>query len=129
MPVDITYRIAGLDQLLAAENTVGAKTEGILTDHLLRLGEDVAQDVRHEYLDYSVEGAYGVVAKVFTSGLWVVQTLEKSRDPSKQRPNFGPLMMREAFVPAVEENEPRIVVAADMAIAEATALYWDEKGV
>jgi len=129
MPVDITYRIAGLDQLLAAENTVGAKTEGILTDHLLRLGEDVAKDVRHEYLDYSVEGAYGVVAKVFTSGLWVVQTLEKSRDPSKQRPNFGPLMMREAFVPAVEENEPRIVVAADMAIAEATALYWDEKGV
>lgn len=128
MPVDVTYRIAGLTQLLEAENTVGAKTQGVLTDHLLRLGEDVAVDVRHEYLSYSVEGAYGVVAKVFTSGLWVVQTLEKSRDVSKQRPNFGPLMMREAFIPAVDENEPRITLAADLAVAEATALYWEERG-
>jgi len=128
VPIQLTYRVVGLDQLLSAEQTVGAKTQGILTDHLLRLGEDVARDIRGEYLNYSVEGAYGIVAKVFTSGLWVVQTLPKSRYVQKQRPNFGPLMMREAFIPAVDENESRIVVAADLAVAEATALYWDERG-
>lgn len=124
-PIHVTYRIAGLDQLLQAEQTFGAKTEGILTDHLMRLGEDVALDVRNAYLPYSVEGAYGVKPKVFVSGLWVVQTLNKSKVKKRQRPNFGPMMWNEAFEPAARDNEHKIGLAADLAVAEATSLYWE----
>ena len=121
----MTYRIVGLEQLLEVERTFGAKTEGILTKHLMNLGEHVAEDIRDVYDNYSVEGAYGVMPKVFVSGLYVVQTMSKSRNKARQRPNFGPKMFREAFIPAVEKNEDRIVIAADLAVQEARALYWD----
>jgi hypothetical protein len=121
----ITYRMAGLTQLLELERTFGAKTQGILTEHLHHLGEQVMEDVRDRYAPYSIEGAYGVVEKVFVSGLWVVQTLPKSRDKNRQRPNFGPLMWRKAFVPAVRDNEARIGIVAEQAVQEARELYWD----
>lgn len=121
----ITYRILGLEQLLEVERTFGAKTEGVLTNHLLRLGEDVAMDIRDVYMNYSVEGAYAIMPKVFTSGLWVVQTMTKSRRKQRQRPNFGPMMFREAFIPGVEKNEDKIVLVADLAVQEARAMYWD----
>lgn len=123
--IDVTYRIGGLLQLLEAERVVGAKTEGILTEHLRTLGKDVAESARSRYLSYSVDGAYGVQPKVFTSGLWVVQTKKKSRDVQKQRPTFGPLMMRKAFLPAARENEPRAAIAGRLAVEEAADLYWN----
>jgi len=122
---EATYRILGLEQLLEAERTFGAKTEGILTNHLMRLGEDVASDIRDVYVNYSVEGAYSIMPKVFTSGLWVVQTMPKSRRKQRQRANFGPLMFREAFIPGVDKNENKTVLAADLAVQEARSMYWD----
>lgn len=122
---EATYRILGLEQLLAVEKTFGAKTEGVLTTHLMRLGEHVAEDIRDVYVSYSVEGAYSIMPKVFTSGLWVVQTMPKSRRKNRQRENFGPKMFREAFLPAVDKNEDRIYLAADLAVQEARAMYWD----
>lgn len=120
-----TYRIIGLEALLEVERTFGSKTEGILTQRLMELGEDVAEDIRTVYREYSPEGAEGVMPKVFVSGLWVVQTLAKSRRKSRQRPNFGPMMYREAFMPAVDKNENKIIMYADQAVVEARALYWD----
>ena len=125
MALDTTYRIGGLTQLLAAEKTVGAKTQGVLTDHLLKIGDMVKLEVRELYGPYSIKGGQGVQEKVFTSGLWVVQTIVKSRDPAMRRPNFGPLMFRKAFAPAVQHKEEAIVLAADLAVAEVTGVYWN----
>lgn len=118
-------KITGLESLLAKEHTFGSQVQGTLTDHLLNVGQTVADDTEARYLDYSVEGAYGVRARVFTSGLWVVQTLRRARSPLRQRPNFGPLMMRKAFLPAARANEPRILLAAELAVEEAKARYWN----
>lgn len=124
--MDVTLRVAGLPALLAKERTFGAHTEGILTDHLLDLGRDVAIDVSDRYMDYSPEGAQYVQEKVFAgTGLWVVQTLRRARNPLRRRPNFGPLMMRKAFLPAAADNEDQILLAGELAVQEATALYWD----
>jgi hypothetical protein len=120
--VDTTYRIGGLVELLAAERTMGSKTEGRLTDHLIRLGADISEDVRGLYGPISIEGAYGIEEKVFTSGLWVVQTIRKSSVIRRQRPNFGPMMFRKAFVPAAQKNEEKIVLVAELAVAEAAKL-------
>lgn len=122
--MEVGYRIEGLTELLEAERTVGAKTEGILTEHLLQVGGVIAEDARTRYQPFSSRGGAGVQAKVFTSGLWVLQTLRKSRDPRRQRPNFGPLMMRRAFLPALRDNSTRAVAAARAAVEEAARVYW-----
>lgn len=124
--MDVTVHVAGLPALLAKERTFGAHTDGILTDHLLEVGRKVAIDVSERYIDYSPDGAAHVQEKVFAStGLWVVQTLRKSANVMRRRPNFGPLMMRKAFLPAAADNEAGVLLAADLAVQEATALYWD----
>lgn len=110
--------------LLEAEKTTAGKIDGVLANHLLRVGEDVARDIRDLYSPYSVEGAYGIVPKVFTSGLWVVQTHPKSRNKMMQRPNFGPMMYGEAFIPGAEKNEDRVGLAAELAVAEVEQAYW-----
>lgn len=123
--MNVEARIVGLAELLEKERTFGARTQGILTERLLALGGTVASDVSGRYIDYSPAGAHGVKAKVFTSGLWVVQTIRKSRNPLRQRPNFGPLMMRKAFLPAVRDNEGNVLEAATAAVEEARTRYWE----
>ena len=125
--MDVGVRVVGLLALLAKEQTFGARTDGILTDHLLEIGRKVAIDVSDRYIDYSPDGAAHVQEKVFAgTGLWVVQTLRKSRNVMRRRPTFGPLMMRKAFLPAAADNQAGVLLAADLAVQEATALYWDD---
>ena len=121
----VIAELRGIDRLLEAERTIGAKTEGIFTEHLKKIGDRVTEDVRDRYGPYSVEGAYSVKPKVFTSGLWVVQTRKKSRNESRRRPNFGDLMMKKAFLPAARDNEPYALLAAELAVKEAADLYWN----
>lgn len=121
----VESHLEGVTELLEAERTFGARTEGFLTTELHKVGQVIASDARARYAPYSVEGGQGVQEKVFTSGLWVVQTRKKSRDPRKQRPNFGPLMMRKAFLPAARDNESRAVAAAAAAVEAARLRYWE----
>lgn len=123
--IDVSYRIAGLSLLLSTERTIGAKTEGILTDHLIGVGRYVAQDVRDRYQGYSAKGADGVQEKVFVSGLYVVQTLRKSSNMLRRRSNFGPMIYKKAFLPAARENQDRVALASQLAVEEAKSLYWD----
>lgn len=124
--LDVSLRLNGLQELLEKERTFGAKTEGFLTDRLLELGKDVQRSAQAYYEPYTQRGADAIQEKVFaTSGLWVVQTLRKSRDLSKRRPNFGPLMMRKSFLPAARDNEAKLLPAAQAAVEEARAFYWD----
>lgn len=124
--IDVGVRIDGLADLLRREKTIGAKTEGLLTERLLEVGADVAADVAERYQPYSEKGAAGVQEKVFTSGLWVVQTIRKSRNILRQRPGFGPLMMERAFGPAAADNESKVLLAGEQAVEEARLLYWEE---
>lgn len=70
--MDAGLKLVGLTQLLEKERTVGAKTEGLLTEKLREVGDEVARDTSGRYQGYSPMGASGVQAKVFTSGVWVV---------------------------------------------------------
>ena len=117
----------GLLELLRAENTVGSKVDGVLSDALYQVAEQtIAPEVRSRYKSYSQAGADGVETKVFTSGVWVVQTLRKSRAMSRRRPSFGPLMMEKAFIPSVNHNRAWVVAGVKHAIGMLGALYWDK---
>lgn len=118
-------RIVGLTELLEKERTVGAKTEGLLTEKLRQVGETVAVGTRTLYGPYSSRGAAGVTTKVLVSGVWVVQTIRKSRNTLRRRPNFGPLMMRKAFLPAAYDNQQAVLAAAQQAVDEVAATYWN----
>jgi hypothetical protein len=124
--MDVTVRLDGLQAMLAKEKTVGAKTAGLLTEQLLKVGDLVAADVRERYQPYSAPGAAGVQEKVFTSGLWVVQTIRRTRSIPRRRDSFGSLMMRKAFGPAAIDNESRVLAAGEIAVNEARERYWDD---
>lgn len=120
----VTVRFKDLAELLRAEQTVGAKTEGFLTRELFLVGELVAADVRRGYDPYSSQGMMGIQTKVFTSGVWVVQTLRKSRNMMRRRPNFGPFIFKKAFYPAMKNNENNVLEAANRAMVEARG-FWE----
>jgi len=123
--MDATFRITGLAELLAAERTVGDKVEGELAGALQAVGEIVARDTRARYQPFSPAGAAGVQTKAFVSGVYVVQTIRKSQNILRRRRNFGPLMMRKAFLPALRQNENRVAEAAGAAIEQARIRYWE----
>lgn len=123
--METTFRIQGLTELLRKEQTVGAKVEGELATALQGAGGIVARDAAHRYQPFSVRGGAGIQTKVFVSGVYVVQTIRKARDVTKRRPNFGPLMMRKAFLPALRDNETKVIAAAEAAVEQARARYWE----
>lgn len=121
-----SIRVEGLRKL---SRTIADSNEEIdhwLKDGLLEIGERVAVDVRSAYSVYSVPGADGVKAKVWRTGTTLVaQTMRRGRDMNRRRPNFGGLMMRKAFLPALDKNKDDAERAAERLLDE-IAVRWSE---
>lgn len=101
--------IQGLRQTLRAFSESQTELDVFLREGLLAISERVAADVRVAYAPFSAKGAHGVKAKVLRSGNAIVaQSLAKSRTMSRRRRNFGGLMMKDAFLPALERNVPYV---------------------
>lgn len=87
----------------------------------------VAKDVRRPYSEFSVKGAEGVKAKVTRPGNAVVaQTLRKTRRVDKRRPNFGPMIYKKAFLPAINDNQEKIELAVDGLLERIATRHWEE---
>lgn len=118
-----TVRVEGLTQLMDIVSQSEADLDVFMRDGLLAIADRVSVDVRSRYQPYSEIGAAGVKAKVSTKGAaLVVQTLRRGRNMNLRRPNFGPLMMRKAFLPALKHGE-----AAAAAEFEALRLSLEER--
>lgn len=126
----VTVHVTGLEGLAAAARGMANGGWAILEKHLLAAGERVATSTRTHYLDANlspdVKGAMGVRAEASARGAFVVQTIRKSEFPSLRRPNYGPRMMRKAFLPAAWENRGYTLTQAALAVEEAKALYWHD---
>ncbi len=109
----MSYKVVGLRELTRTIAEAEGELQTFMTAGLLEIGENVAKDVRAVYGGYSEPGAAGVQTKIRKAGnVLVAQTLRKSRG-LRRRPNFGPLMMRVAFLPALAKNEPTTQRAVD----------------
>lgn len=109
----MSVKVVGLRELTRSIAAAEAEVQTFMTAGLLDIAEHVAKDIRSVYSGYSEPGAAGVVAKVTKAGnARAVQTLRKSRG-LKRRPNFGPLMMKHAFLPARDKNEATTQRAVD----------------
>lgn len=101
-----TIKVEGMRNLLRTLERSEADASLFLRAGLQEIAEGVALGVRMRYRPYSGMGADGVRAKVTRPGnAVVVQTLRKSRNPMRHRGNFGGLMMRKAFLPALDAGQ------------------------
>ena len=123
----MSVKVTGLRELARAIAQAEAEVQTFMTAGLMEIGDKVATDVRSVYSGYSQPGAAGVQTKVRKSGnVLVAQTLRKSRG-LRRRPNFGPLMMRVAFLPARDKNEATTQAAAEGLIVRIRE-EWDRSG-
>jgi hypothetical protein len=96
-----------------------------MREGLLAAAELVRRDAEALYAPKSVRGAAGLKAKVTRPGNAIVaQTLRRSRG-SKQRANFGGLMMRTSLLPALESNQPRVEAMVGELLQHVERLFDD----
>lgn len=101
--------VEGLRDVTRAVERSDGELDDWLRGGLNDIAEAVAVDVRSAYSVYSGIGAEHVKAKVTRPGNAIVaQTLRRGRDLNRRRPNFGGLMMRKAFLPALHANEATV---------------------
>lgn len=111
--------VENLRTFLRACDVADEKTALFLRVGLHDIAEDVAKDARALYEPYSARGAEGVKPKVTRPGNAIVaQTLRKTRNAMRSRPNFGGLMMRTALLPALRANEENIRAKVQLLFAE-----------
>lgn len=121
--------IKGLKKLQRLLRESDAELALWLREGLLDIADHVAVDVRMKYSEYSEVGAQGVRPKVMRSGrVLVAQSLRKSRSMTSRRKDFGPLMMRKAFLPAVKDNRAYVNESA-LALVEELRVKWKEEGL
>lgn len=122
-------RVKGARQLLRLLDESDAELAAWMRDGLVALGEKVAVDVRDRYAPYSQPGSAGVKSKLTRPGrLLVAQSMRKSRNMARRRSNFGPLMMKRSFLPAVDDNRD-LIDAEALALVERLRVKWKEEGL
>lgn len=122
----------GLEQMARAAAAMGTEGWAILKVRLDAAGERVAEGVRERYLSVNrrpdARGAGGIDNESSTRGAFVVQTIRKSPFPELRRPNYGPRMMRKAFLPSAWANRNYTLLQAEAALEEAKRIYWNSGG-
>lgn len=126
----VTVQVSGLEGLTAAAMAMSNGSWALLEKHLLAAGQRVAEGAQSRYLTANaqpdIKGSTGIRAEASGRGAFVVQTIRKSPFPELRRPNYGPRMMRKAFLPSAWENRSYTLTQAALAIEEAKALYWKD---
>ena len=113
-----------LSGLVRACKESNVALERFLRVGLLEAAEWVRKDAAASYAAKSVPGALGLKAKVTGPGNAVVaQTLRKSRG-SRQRHNFGDLMMRTSLLPALVSNQPRVDAKVEELLMQ-LGTFWE----
>jgi hypothetical protein len=99
-------RVLGLSELVAALNAVDRDLAKDLRRELRDAGEVVARGVREKLMELfpsPVRSAAGVVVRVRpASGTVTVE--QKYRKTTGKRPDWGVTQMKDAFLPAAEEE-------------------------
>lgn len=126
---DAVVRVTGIKRLLRLLDESDAETAAWLREGLVEIGQKVADDVQGRYSPYSERGAAGVKSKLTRPGrLVVAQTMRKSRNMSLRRRNFGGLMMKRSFLPALDDNQDYVNAEA-LSLVERLRMKWKEEGL
>jgi hypothetical protein len=130
---NFTVKVEGLPEFQALVMGSMTEIETELALGMKNIANVVAARVRAKYSPYSAPGAAGVKAKLSGGQVWtgkavVAQTLAKSRTMSMRRTNFGPLMMKKAFLPALDATQEYARMEAEALLARLET-RWELEGI
>ncbi len=109
-----TLRITGLKELIAVSDAAGKKTKKDVRDRLRKVAQPVLADAREKLHEYSPKSAARLGISVRRTG--IVSVEQRLKKTTGRRPDFGPLQMRKALIPALEENTVRIEMEFEKAL-------------
>lgn len=112
-----TVRITGLRQTIAAFRVLEAGIRAELLAELRKPAEVVAESARGKLARYTGISLGTIGPRVSARGSFVTQ---RARKVTGQRGDFGALQMTHGLIPALEEHEPEIVEAAELALDKLT---------
>lgn len=105
-----TIVVKGLDELVRDLRRAGQKADAkTITDELRRLAKLVTTDARRHAERYGSRTARGIKPSVRGGTALVRQSIAGHR----VRPSFGALLMRNALLPGLAENEREIYTGMD----------------
>lgn len=108
-----TLRVRGLREFQRALAKADKDTKKRVKEKLAEAGEVVRDDAARRFEPINPKSASRYRVSVRQRGIWVQQSLRKT---TGLRPDYGGLQMREALLPALEENEEEIVRSFERAI-------------
>lgn len=103
-----TVAVRGIKPLIRDFSKLSKETSRELRAALRVIAAPVAIDVKFREAKWGPKEPRGIRVVVRQRGVSVDQTLRKSADIARRRPNFGGLQMQEAFIPALEDNAAAI---------------------
>ena len=120
--------IHGVANLSRAATNYGGRGMLVFRKELASGAKRIQKGVQSRYLSVNKRpdrrGASGVRTRITPVGASVKQILQRSEDISKRRPNYGPRMMKHAFLPAMKEERGFVVAKAQEALQLAKLKYW-----
>ena len=109
--------------LIRAADAAGKETKKLVRDRLRQMAKPVLDDARSKLSRYDARSASRLGISVRRVGTIAVE--QRLRRTTGARPQFGALQMREALMPALEENTDRIERQLERALDDiADAFTW-----
>lgn len=122
-----TVKIEGYREFLRACNKAEKDTKREVRAAFRKVGDVVRTEARANLRDYDKRSAGGLRTRVRQRGVSVEQSLRKTSDESRRRPNWGSYQMRHALVPALDDKKREVVEEMEEAF-DRIANHFGKKG-
>lgn len=113
MPHEAELIVKGYREFLRATDHAGPEAKSAVRGTFRNVGEIVRRSAERKFARYSARSAAGYRTVVRVRGVAVEQSLRKT---TGKRPDWGAVQMKDALLPALEQNERRVEKAFEAAL-------------
>lgn len=113
MPREAELIVKGYREFLRATDHAGREAKAAVRGTFRNVGEIVRRSAEGKFARYSPRSAAGYRTVVRVRGVAVEQSLRKT---TGKRPDWGAVQMKDALLPALEQNERRVEKAFEAAL-------------
>lgn len=106
-----TVRVRGLKELQRDFRKMSARLDKDVNKELREAAKIVSDDARSRFSAYSGPSSMGIRPRVKGGGRAFVE--QSRRRTTGQRPDFGVLQMRKAFLPALDAKQEEVIERLD----------------
>ena len=117
----LTLRVDGLGGLVKAADAAGKETKKLVRDRLRKMAEPVLADARAKIAPYNATSAARLGISVRRVGTVAVE--QRMKRTTGAHPEYGPLQMRKALLPALDENADGIEREFEQALDDIADIF------